>query len=244
MPTTAPPPRIALVGDRAPSVRAHARIPLLVEALDGGGNEPIELYWLNSATIAGPDDVAGFDGVWVVPGSPYANRDGVLAAIERARSAGIPFLGTCGGFQHLLLEYARDVCGLGRVENAEETPEAAELLIVPLECSLLGEEATVVIHPGTTAARAMGEGPSTERFFCRYGLNREYVDVLVDHGLVVSGRDDLGDARVVELPDHPFLVASLFQPELSSDATWVHPLISAFATAVRAHAGSGLTLAS
>jgi len=57
-------------------------------------------------------------------------------------------------------------------------------------------------------------------------------------GLVMSGRDELGDARIAELPDHPFFVGSLFQPELSSDTTWVHPLIAAFAAAVRAHAAA------
>jgi CTP synthase (UTP-ammonia lyase) len=82
----------------------------------------------------------------------------------------------------------------------------------------------------------MGAGPSTERFFCRFGLAGRYEPILEAHGLVISGRDDGGDARVAELPDHPFYVGSLFQPELASDPTWVHPLIAAFAQAVREHA--------
>ena len=86
-----------------------------------------------------------------------------------------------------------------------------------------------MITPGTVAADAMGPGPTTERYFCRYGLNADYVEILQRHGLVFSGRDTSGEVRVAELPDHPFCVASLFQPELSSDPTWVHPLIAAFA---------------
>jgi CTP synthase (UTP-ammonia lyase) len=229
-----PPPRLALVGDRSATVQAHARIPVLMQAL-AGGDDPIELYWLHTATIASPGDVEGFDGIWVVPGSPYSNSDGVLAAIEAARTRGIPLLGTCGGFQHLLLEFARNVCGLA-AEHAEVRPDASALLLVPLRCKLFGEEATVTIEPGTTAAAAMGAGTTTERYFCRYGLNANYLSVLEDHGLVISGRDELGDARVVELPGHPFFVGSLFQPELTSDATWAHPLIAAFAAAVRHHA--------
>ncbi|MDP9074191.1 MAG: hypothetical protein M3N98_08460 [Actinomycetota bacterium] len=236
---TPAPPRLALVGDRSASVRAHSKIPLLIEVLGGGHGDPIEPYWLHSAAITGPDDIAGFDGVWVMPGSPYANPAGILAAIAQARTAGIPLLGTCGGFQHLLLEFAHNVCGLTGVGNAEEVPEATELLIVPLRCSLLGEEATITIAPATAAARAMGEGRSSERFFCRYGLNPAYTEVLRDHGLVFSGCDDTGDPRVVELPGHPFFIGSLFQPELSSDPTWVHPLIAAFATAIRDHAQRG-----
>jgi CTP synthase (UTP-ammonia lyase) len=231
-----PPPRLALVGDRSPSVQAHQKIPALIDALTTATGPAIEVYWLHSADVAAPDDVAGFDGVWVIPGSPYRNPDGVLTAIKAARTRRIPFLGTCAGFQYLLLEFARDVCGLRGVQSAEDTPEAAEQLIVPLECSLFGEEAGVIVEPGTLAAAIMGTGPATERYFCRYGLNGGYLATLEGHGLVISGRDERGDVRLAELPGHPFCVGSLFQPELSSDPTWVHPLIASFAAAVRARA--------
>src|SRR5689334_11296612 len=113
LPMTIPaPPRIALIGDRSPSVLAHARIPGLMRALATGSDEPIEPYWLHTTTITSPEDLAGFDGIWVVPGSPYANTDGVLTAIRTARTERIPLLGTCGGFQYLLLEFARSVSGL------------------------------------------------------------------------------------------------------------------------------------
>jgi CTP synthase (UTP-ammonia lyase) len=234
MATTVPrPPRIALVGDRSAAVEAHNRIPVLMQALSGA-EEPIELYWLHSTSIASPEDVAGFDGIWVVPGSPYASSAGVLTAIETARTGRIPLLGTCGGFQHLLLEFAHNVCRLPDATHAEVDPDAPELLLVPLRCSLFGEEATVTIADGTTAASLMGAGPTTERYFCRFGLNPAYESRLQSCGLVISGRDESGDARVAELQDHPFFVGSLFQPELSSDSTWVHPLIAGFASAVRA----------
>jgi CTP synthase (UTP-ammonia lyase) len=240
---TPQPPRLALVGDRSATVAAHEKIPVLIESLGLGADEPIELYWLHSTSIVRSEDVALFDGIWVIPGSPYEHRDGVLAAIETARTSQIPLLGTCGGFQHVVLEFARNVCGLPEVEHGEEFADAEQLLIVPLSCSLLGEEGTVVVAPGTTAARAMGAGSTTERFFCRFGLNRAYLDVLEANGLMISGRDEFGEARVVELADHPFYVGSLFQPELSSDASWVHPLIASFAAAVRAHANAARSAA-
>lgn len=235
---TAPPhpPRVALVGDRSSVVEAHGRIPSLLAASTAADAEPLEPYWLPSAAIASPGDVEGFDGIWITPGSPYERTDGVLAAVTAARTGGIPLLGTCGGFQHLLLEFARNVCGLSTVDHAEIHPDAEDLLIVPLACSLFGEEATVDIAEGTLAARVMGAGPSPERYFCRYGLSPSYERAITDAGLVVSGRDEGGDARVVELPGHPFFLGSLFQPELSSDPAWVHPLIGAFADAVRERA--------
>jgi len=240
MPTT-PPPRIALVGDRSASVVAHGRIPDLFDAL-ASRDERIEVYWLHTSTIASPSDVAGFDGIWVVPGSPYESPAGALAAVQAARTAAIPFLGTCGGFQHLLLEFARSVCGLAGVEHGESSPDADELLLIPLTCQLFGEEDTVMVAEGTTAGRVMGPGPSTERYFCRFGLNPAYERRLVDHGLVISGRSSDGEARIGELVDHPFFVGTLFQPELASDATWVHPLIAGFAEAVRTRASARTTV--
>jgi CTP synthase (UTP-ammonia lyase) len=230
------PPCLALVGDRSTSVEAQNRIPSLLAALVTDGTEPIEPYWLGSTDIDSERDVSGFDGIWVVPGSPYLNTSGVHVAIEAARTRGIPLLGTCAGFQHLLLEFARNVCGLTSVAHAETHPDAADLLLAPLACKLFGEEAMVIIEAGTTVARAMGAGPTTERYFCRFGFNQAYKGILVSHGLVISGRDPSGEVRVVELPDHPFFVGALFQPELSSDATLVHPLIARFAAAVRERA--------
>ncbi len=74
----------------------------------------------------------------------------------------------------------------------------------------------MVVGAGTLAAQAMGAGRVTERYFCRYGLNLEYLQVLIANGLVFSGRDEQGDPRIAELPGHPFFVGTLFQPELSS----------------------------
>jgi CTP synthase (UTP-ammonia lyase) len=101
----------------------------------------------------------------------------------------------------------------------------------------------VTIVADTLAARIMGAGPTTERYFCSFGLNAAYLPALEAGGLVVSGRDSTGAMRVGELATHPFFLGSLFQPELASDSTWVHPLLRAFADAVRLHA-AGIVAAS
>lgn len=230
-------PRIALVGDRSANVRAHARIPVLIEALLKREGIALDPYW-----IATPDaaecDLGGFDAIWVTPGSPYASADGAIAAARTARERQIPFLGTCGGFQHALLEYARNVCGLRTVQNAETTPEAEDQLIVPLECSLVGHEEAVMIVPGTLAAKILGPGRRTERYNCSYGLNPEYLEALASGGLRFSGFDDGGLVRVMELPGHPFFLGALFQPELHGDGTQPHPVITAMAVAAAGHAAA------
>jgi CTP synthase (UTP-ammonia lyase) len=228
-------PRIALVGDRSANVRAHARIPGLIDALVTRESIALDPYWVATPDAAGCE-LDQFDAIWVAPGSPYADADGAVAAVRTARERGIPFLGTCGGFQYALLEFARDVCGLATVENAEVTPDAAEHLIVPLECSLRGHEEAVMVVPGTLAAHISGPGRRTERYHCSFGLNPAYLETLTRHGLVFSGFDDTGQVRIAELPGHPFFLGTLFQPELHGDGTHPHPVIRAFAVAAAAHA--------
>ena len=228
-------PRIALVGDRSANVRAHARIPALIDALLTRESRPLDPYWIATPDAA-EDELAGFDAIWVAPGSPYRSSAGAITAVRTARMRGIPFLGTCGGFQYALLEFARNVCGLAGVENAEVTPGAAEHLIVPLECSLAGHEEAVMVVPGTLAARVAGPGRRTERYHCSYGLNPRYLDALTAGGLRFSGFDDSGQVRVAELPGHPFFLGTLFQPELHGDGTRPHPVIRALAEAAARHA--------
>ena len=223
--------RLALVGDRSPLVQAHARMPDILAAIDADGGPVIDAYWIASTDVA-ITDLRGFDGIWALPGSPYADVDGVLSAIRFACEHDVPFLGTCGGFQHMLLEFAHNVCGL-TAEHAENVPSAAEPLIRLLSCSLMGEERLVQVVPGTRMADILGTAPRTERYFCSYGLDERYVADLAAAGLVVAGRDDEGDVRLAELTGHRFFVGSLFQPELSSTRAWVHPLIGAFIAAVR-----------
>jgi len=222
--------RIALVGDRSANVRAHTRIPVIMDALLGREGIALDPYWIATSDVSGYD-LNGFDAVWLLPGSPYASAAGAFAAVRTAREQGIPFLGTCGGFQHALIEYARDVCGLTSVENAEVAPDAAEQLIVPLECSLKGHEEAVMVVPGTLAAKISGAGRRTERYHCSYGLNPDYLEALSGGGLRFSGFDDGGQVRIAELPAHPFFLCTLFQPELHGDGTQPHPVIRAFAAA-------------
>jgi CTP synthase (UTP-ammonia lyase) len=228
--------RLALVGDRSPDVRAHVRLPDILDALQVPGAVPLDAHWIATAAVHATD-LAGFDGVWALPGSPYADREGMFSAIRFARTHDVPFLGTCGGFQHMLLEWALDVCGL-EVEHAEDGTGAGDALITPLACSLLGEERVVHAVPGTRGEAILGAAPRVERYFCSYGLDQRFEAMLVASGLLVTARDDDGDVRLAEWPDHPFFVGALFQPELSSGREWVHPLIEVFADAVREHASA------
>ncbi|SFE50394.1 Glutamine amidotransferase class-I [Actinacidiphila alni] len=258
-PAATVPARIALVGDRSPSVRSHQRVPGLLAALRERDGLPVEAYWIPSADAERPGAVAGFDAVWLLPGSPYRSEAGALAAVRTAREGGIPFLGTCGGFQHALLEFARNVCGLTTARHAENdaaesgpddpSPGAdadrerqAEILIAPLACSLVGHEGRLRTVPGSLAERLLGSRESVERFHCAYGPVPGLLLRLAAHGLRFTAHDTEGAARVAELPGHPFYLATLFQPELAGDGTVPHPYIRALAEAAltrAAYANSG-----
>ncbi|RKT18518.1 glutamine amidotransferase class I [Streptomyces sp. 1114.5] len=231
-------PRIALVGDRSPAVRSHARIPGLLDALAEHDRLVLDAYWIPTGDAGAPGALDGFDAVWLLPGSPYRSEAGALAAVRTAREGRIPFLGTCAGFQHAVLEYAHNVCGLTDAVHGEEHPDREHQVIAPLSCSLVGHEGAVTVTPGTLAERVLGTTHTLERYHCAYGLNTAYLDRLRAHGLRFSGADGSGDVRILELSeqDHPFFLASLFQPELSGDGTRAHAMIRAFATAATAHA--------
>jgi CTP synthase (UTP-ammonia lyase) len=228
-----PTAKLALVGDRSPSVRAHTRIPQIVDALRRREGIVLDPYWIPSEEAT---DLESFDGMWVVPGSPYRDPERVIAAVRTARTEGIPFLGTCGGFQHAVLALARDLAGIDAAWHAEYGPEG-EQVIVALECSLVGHEGAIEYTPGTTMASIAGVERSLERYHCSYGIAPEYLEQLADSGVVFSAHDEDGAVRALELPGHPFFLGTLFQPELAGDGSRAHPVIRAFAEAVSVRSG-------
>ncbi|NMO18394.1 hypothetical protein HPC49_25050 [Pyxidicoccus fallax] len=223
--------RIGLVGDRNPAVRAHAAIPVALELVAPALDVSPEVVWLGTRQLEGAsprETLAPLAGIWCVPGSPYESMDGALAAIRFAREQAIPFLGTCGGFQHALIEFARNVLGLKDADHAESNPDATLPLVGALSCSLVGVRGKVSLAEGSHAARAFGGTHSTESYHCNYGLNARYRHVLDGSALRITGEDEEGAPRVVELAAHPFFLATLFQPELSASTGHPHPLIRAF----------------
>ena len=140
----------------------------------------------------------------------------------------IPFLGTCGGSQHLVLEYARNVMGIREAAHAESDPYASCLFITPLSCSLAGKTMEVSLKPGTQAADIYRNTRATERYYCNFGLNPAYEDQLVGAGLEISGTVETGEARITELPSHPFFIGTLFVPQANSAKGKPHPMVLAF----------------
>jgi len=224
--------QIGLIGDRNDSVVAHRAIPLTLEMAAAACDVAIDVSWIGTDQIGDGAVLSDLDGVWCVPASPYRDMDGALTAIRIAREQKIPFLGTCGGFQHAVIEYARNVVGWTDAEHAETAPRAQRQVIVPLLCSLVEVADTVHLVEGSRLARAYGETRIVEGYRCSYGLSSDFRHAIADTSLRVSAVDDSDDIRGMELDDHPFFVATLFQHERNVFQDRLSPPARAFVEAI------------
>jgi CTP synthase len=224
---------LALVGDYSPAITAHRAMPTALEIASAAAGARVEWRWVHTREIhEGARTLNDCAGVWAVPASPYANMAGALEAIRWARETGRPFLGTCGGFQHALIEFARNVAGLPAADHAESNQHAETRIVTPLSCSLVEKTSRIDLVSGSQVRAAYGREQTTEEYRCHYGLNPEYRQRLEQAGLRFSGFDENGEARALELPSHPFFVGTLFQPERSALRGEMHPLVCAFVRAM------------
>ena len=211
--------RIAIIGEFSPSNPTHVATDAVFIDVDS--------VWIRTDDVSVDDPesmLAGFDGLFVAPGGPYASLDGALAAIRFAREGGVPLIGTCAGFQHIVLEFARAVMGLDAC-HAEYGDTEGDMVISPLDCSLVGQVLEVHVEPDSLAGRAYGAPLAIERYYCNYGVDPAFQDGLIAGGLAASGIDGDGLVRIFELPGHPFLVGTLFVPQATAPD---HPLLRAF----------------
>jgi CTP synthase (UTP-ammonia lyase) len=225
---------IGLIGDHNAAVLAHQAIPRALELAGERAAAEVRYEWIPTEEIEDESRVSGFDALWSVPASPYRSMEGALRAIRFAREQRRPFLGTCGGFQHAIIEYARNVLGWADAEHAETAPGATRPVVTPLACTLVEKTDTVRFYEGSLLALAYGGLEASEGYHCSYGLNPEFLSAIVSGPLRVSARDRAGDVRAVELQGHPFFVATLFQPERAALTGVVPPVVVAFVRAIAA----------
>lgn len=224
---------IALIGDYDPQVTAHQAIPVALGLVAEHFGQTLQLEWLATDQIHADTPLQRFDGFWCVPASPYKSEAGALRAIRFAREHQRPFLGTCGGFQHAVLEYSRNVLGWADAEHGETSPESARAVLTPLTCSLVEAVDGIHLRPGSLIANAYETSEIHEGYRCRYGVNPQFERELLSNRLQAVGHDCSGDLRAIELKGHPFFVATLFQPERAALKGQMPPLVRAFVEACR-----------
>lgn len=238
--------RIGIFGDFNAESRSHLAI---TESLQHAARKlelKIEPEWIPTPTLLDKDaerTLESYDGLWASPGSPYKSFDGMLKGIEFARRRDWPFLGTCGGFQYALIEFARNVLGIADADSAENNSGSKNVVIYPIACAvpdrkgdapkLSGKVPEIHLRPGSYLQSFYGKNTElvTEEFFCNFEVNPEYEWCAMEAGFPVVARGPQGEIRAVESPTHRFFVATLFQPQLSSSEKKPHPVILAFVQA-------------
>jgi CTP synthase (UTP-ammonia lyase) len=228
--------RVSLVGDRSDAVLAHTTIPKALKLAEAKVGQQVEVIWMGTDAVKDTSTLTAQKphAIWCVPGSPYASMEGALASIRFARENRIPFLGTCGGFQHALIEYARDVLGIKNADHQESNPAASEPIISKLVCSMVERSERVTFATGSRLRQIYGATEAMEAYHCSYGVNPNMLARLQDLNLVFGCFYDHGEVRGLELRNHPFFIATLFQPERSSASGVAHPVITAFLRAALA----------
>jgi CTP synthase len=250
---------VAIVGKYVELPDAYLSV---VEALRHGGLDcgvEVELRWVASDDLTPGDEVgegaqleraerhlAGVDGVLVPGGFGIRGVEGKIAAVRWARERGVPFLGLCLGLQSAVIEFARHVVGLVDAHSSEFEPGTPYPVIDLMAdqrgiedkggTMRLGEYPAKLLEGTRTRAAYGGEPVIYERHRHRYEVNNRYRQQLSAAGLVFSGvspNDRL--VEFIELPDHPWFVATQAHPELKSRPTAPHPLFAGFVRAARQH---------
>jgi CTP synthase len=242
--------RIAVVGKYT---ALHDAYKSVGEALLHGGiahDVGVDIDWIDSDRFVEPDAdpaalLADYDGLLVPGGFGDRGVEGMIVAIEHARTQHLPFFGICLGLQVAIIEFARHVCGMSGTTSTEFEPHCPDPVIALMASQRdvqdlggtmrLGAYAAR-LRPGSRAAEAYGTTEISERHRHRWEVNNAYRDVLAEHGLRLSGQSPDGSlVEMIEYPDHPWFVGCQFHPELKSRPTRPHPLFAAFIGAAAGH---------
>lgn len=226
---------IAIIGDYNVSNSTHLATNDALEHMRTFLQVDIQFDWVATDRIKNEflEITKNYDGFLISPGSPYKDMSAVLKIICYARENKVPTLGTCGGFQHMVIEFARNVMGITDAQHAEEDPYASTLVINPLSCSLYGQKLEIkIIEKNSKTFSIIGSDRLVENYYCNFGLNPIYQQQLHDGGLRITGSDSQKEARIIELDDHPFYIGTLFVPQANSTVEKPHPIIVGFGKAV------------
>ncbi len=223
---------IAIVGDENDAYPSHREINAVRSML----GEDVDTQWVPTDGDR-VRDLEGFQGIWLTPGSPYADDEAAYDAVRWAREQDVPFLGTCGGLQYAVIEYFRNVLGVASASHAESDGVDHTNVVRALACSLDGEERMVRPLAGTRFSALVNNEPFVGMHYCNYGPGTEELQRLVEGGMVIEATADDAEAEVIELPTNRFFMLSLFQPQIGALAGKpLHPLLREFVRCARAYA--------
>ncbi len=233
--------RVLIVGKYTGNGDAYISI---AEACKHGGivsDCGVEIDYIDSEELSDEnvsEKLSGYGGIIVAGGFGGRGIEGKIAAVKYARENGVPFLGLCLGLQMAVVEIARNVCGLKSANSIEVDPETPHPVIhlLPEQEKIEDKGATMRLglfpcrlSDGSLAQRLYGEDLIYERHRHRYEVNNAYRPQLSRAGVACSGLSpDYRLVEIIELPEHPFFIATQFHPEFKSRPNDPHPLFAGF----------------
>lgn len=223
--------RIAILGDFNPIFQTLHRLNDSTRAIQKHLNQEIQFDWISTDMFVRKVvfEQQNYKGLWIAPGSPYKDMNNVLETIKYARENNIPTFGNCGGFQHMIIEFAKNVCGIENADHEEVNPHSSELLINKLACSLVGEEEMLkIIDTSSILYKSYEKLDLLGKYYCSFGINENYIDTLKSNGLILTSKSNEGHYRSFEISNHRFFVGTLFQPALTSSENEPNPIIIEF----------------
>jgi CTP synthase (UTP-ammonia lyase) len=219
---------IGIVGDYSSNIYTHTALDESVVHCRSQLQFQLETQWIPTGEInSGWLSTHHFDGFWLAPGSPYANDAGVYLLIEWCRENNFPLLGTCGGFQYMVIEFARNFIGLDAGHG--ETDSHGRLVISKLACSLKGKvEEIEITDKESWLFDVLRKDRITAHYNCNYGVNPDFVKTLNQYPMVFTAFNAEGEPRALEFKAHRFFCGTLFQPQLDSFPYQPNPLLISF----------------
>jgi CTP synthase (UTP-ammonia lyase) len=218
---------IYLLGDYDATKENHVMTGASIDHVCARHDLHVPFEWISPIHME-EDVLVHCSGLWIAPGSPFEHWRRVVAAIRFARENKIPCIGTCAGFQCIILEFAQNRLNVANATSEEFEPHASELFITRLSCSLAGKEMDIRLLPDTSAHALYKSQTASEKYYCSFGLNPDKKTLLEGTELLVSGVEANGEIRIVEIQDHPFFMGTLFVPQTSSTSQRPHPLVEGF----------------
>lgn len=227
--------KLAIIGDYNDTFRPHKATNEAIKHSIEKYNIEIDFEWISTDRIESEFEkiISTYHGFWIAPGSPYKSMTGALKVIRYTRENNIPTIGTCGGFQHMVIEFARNVLGIKDAEHAEYDPYSSKLVVNPLSCSLAGQKLEIeLIDKSSMTFNIFRTEKINEKYYCNFGLNPAYQNQLDENGFKIVGTDNLKEARILELENHLFFIATLFVPQDNSTEANPHKLVTEFLKAI------------
>lgn len=227
--------KIAIIGDYNQNEESHYLIMESIKEVAEEQQGELQAQWIMSDALdVSEEHLKLFDGFWFSPSSPYKNANNVLSAIQYARKNGVPALGTCAGFQHMVIEFARNVLGLYSADSEENDTECADAVIKKLSCTLMNKmEQLKISDSNSILARTVGGDRLIGEYRCNYGFNEAYHSVFQNSNVITTIVETKnGYFRGFELKEHPFFIGSLFIPQLDFRGDSSYRIIKSFVKVV------------